>query len=168
MDNTNYTFRLNNYIKDICIDNSQDYSEELQNFINLHNTSISQLCQSILSGSILSILIKKGIITEEEFLKEFEEFFNSSGQKKVIENNRDQLLQCIEAEKEFNEGLKEIHDMHTRHTNEFHKPVFTEEPYDDLDSLYWDPEYNDEDDDEDIDIGELLNSIPLNPADDDE
>jgi hypothetical protein len=103
--NNDYSIRLNNYIKDLCIDNSVNYTEDLQNLINIHNTTISEVCQSILTSSLLSILIKKGIITDEEFVKEFEEFFNNSKQREALESNRDRLLEYASLETDFNEDL---------------------------------------------------------------
>jgi len=144
MDNNKYYDRISDYINDLCIDNSVDYSEELQNYINIHNTSIAEFCQSILSSSLLSILIKKGIITDEEFISEFDTLFNSSKQKEMIEKNRDQIIQCIEAESDFNTKLEDM--------------------YDDLESRY-----NDDDseiDDHEYTIAELLNGIPFDPDDD--
>jgi hypothetical protein len=69
----------------------------------------------MLSSSLLSILIKKGIITDDEIVSEFDIFLNSSKQKEMLESNRDQLMQCIEAEKDYNKELENMYeDMKSR------------------------------------------------------
>ena len=105
MDN-NYTTELSNYIKRLSIDPSLEYSEELSEFINMHNISISQMMQQVMNSTLLSLLIKKGIITDKEYIDEFKVFMNTSKQFKEIESNRDKLLQCIEVEMSYKEELK--------------------------------------------------------------
>ena len=159
---------ISKYMRDLAIDNSMEYSRELQDLINIHNTSLSSFYLSATVTSLMSILIKKGLMTDEEFLTEFNECFNNSPQKPVLENNRDQLLQCIEHENDCNEKFKNIYEMSTGKYDHQNKTSdeYNNEPYDDLDSLYWDLE-EDTEDGEDYDIGDLLNLIQSNSVDED-
>lgn len=101
---------FNEFIKTLVIDVDKEYSEEINEYINIHNSAVSSFIQGLTMSSILSILYKKNIITEKEFDDEINGFLSSSKQKDILENNRDAILQCIEAEKSLNNELQVMRD----------------------------------------------------------
>ena len=94
----------------MMLDPNEEYSPEINNAINMHNNSISAFAQGVTASAIVALLIKKGIVTETEFLSELESLIESSTQKDAIIYNRDVLLQCIEEEKTYMQQLQDMHE----------------------------------------------------------
>ena len=97
-------------IANLMLDTNPDYSPELNDAINMHNGSIVAFSQGVTLSSLLTILIKKGIITEEEFSEELNSQISISNQYSVLENNRDVLVSCMEQDAEYMAQMKTLHD----------------------------------------------------------
>lgn len=97
--------------KTLIMSEQDTFSEELNQYIRMHNKAISEFAQSITTASIVSLLIKKGILTDAEISEELTRVLNENQSNiKQIENNRDMLYQLIEYETEYAQNLKDMHD----------------------------------------------------------
>ena len=97
--------------QNLAVAESETYSAELNNYIHIHNKAISDFAQSITMATTVSLLIKKGIISDEEFTNELDAQINENAFNfKTIEENKNILLEVIECENEHNQSLKEMHD----------------------------------------------------------
>lgn len=106
-----------NKVTNCMIDTNEAFNEHLNDAINMHNGSVASFVQSLTTNSILSLLIKKGLISESEFAEELESQFNNSKQKEVVEYNRDILLQLVEEEFSYMNDLKEMHESMNNDTS---------------------------------------------------
>lgn len=96
---------------ELAMDEHENYSDELNQYIRSHNKSISEFAQSITIGSIVSLLIKKGILTDDEITNELTAIINENQANiKQIEDNKVMLCQLIEYESEYIQNLKDMHD----------------------------------------------------------
>lgn len=80
---------------EFMIEPREEYPDELNQYINLHNVSVSELAQSTMEMSSISLLIKKGIITAEELVNEMQTSMNSLQSFETLKSNYNALLEYI-------------------------------------------------------------------------
>ena len=80
------------------LDPKPEYSEDLNNFINMHNMSVSELAQSMLHTALLSVLIEKGLITEKELEDAFINRIDTAEELVTLKKNYESIQNCIEFE----------------------------------------------------------------------
>ena len=97
-------------LTDLMLDTNPDYSPEINDAINMHNSSIVAFSQGVTVSSLLTLLINKNIISEEEFANEMNRQIGLSDQHNVIMSNREILLSCIEQDAEYMAELKSVHE----------------------------------------------------------
>lgn len=100
-------------IESFMVYTDKTYSPELNDAIIMHNNTVTSFAQGITMSAIINLLIKKNIITEDEFFAEVDEQVGSNNIKHHIDAiayNRDTILKCIEEEHAYMENLKEMHD----------------------------------------------------------
>ena len=102
--------KINEIISNLVIETKPEYSDELNEFINSHNTVVASFVQNTTLSSILSILYKKNIITDEEFDVEITRCVDMSKQKEILEKNRDGILECIASEESLHENLVDMYE----------------------------------------------------------
>ena len=90
----------------------KQFSAELRSFIDSHNASIQSVSQTISVTALVNILLRKEIISYTEWTEQLETLLSRFGHIKAIETNRDLILEAIEAEKEYLNHLKEMHEDH--------------------------------------------------------
>ena len=80
---------------DLMIDPKEEYSDELNQYINIHNVSVSEFAQSVTDAALLNLLVKKGIITEEEFFTEMYNTMTRLNGFETLKSNYDALMDGI-------------------------------------------------------------------------
>ena len=96
---------------DLTVNEQENYSEELLAYIRMHNKSISEFAESITIASLVSILIKKGIVTDDELSDELAFVMNTNHANiETLQENKNTILQLIEYEMEYSNNLKDMHD----------------------------------------------------------
>ena len=93
------------YDKDV-----QNYSEQLRYYIDSHNNTIQGLSQTMATMATINILRAKNIITDDEFCEEVNRLLSQRINIQLLEQNRDNILSAIEAEREYLQDLKEMHE----------------------------------------------------------
>ena len=97
------------------INTNENFSDRLNDAINMHNGSVASFAQSLTIGSLVSLLLKKEIITESEISEELRTMFKESEQLRVITYNREMLGELIDEEMTY---LKNVKDMYENLENE--------------------------------------------------
>ena len=96
---------------DLIMSEQENYSDEVNQYIRMHNKAISDFAQSVTISSVVSLLIKKGILTDDEITGELTTIINENQSNiKQIEDNRNIICQLIEYEAEYAQNLKDMHN----------------------------------------------------------
>ena len=93
---------LTKQFNDLMIDPKEEYSDELNRYINMHNVSVSEFAQSLTDVALLNLLVKKGIITEEEFSNEMYNTMTHLKGFETLKSNYDALMDGIRMMNEDN------------------------------------------------------------------
>ena len=100
-----------NILESLMVNTDTNYSPELNDAINMHNGSVTSFAQGITTTAILSLLIEKNIITDDEFIAKLDGYLNVRRMNvDHLTYNRDVLLKCMEDEKEYMNQVKAMHE----------------------------------------------------------
>ena len=136
----NFTEKFNDLIIELIPD---DDCGTLNDAINAHNTSIAAVAHDIAVTSIVSLLIKKNLITIDEFEVMTDRVFNESESVKRLQENRDLILQGI---KEYEEYMVEMQDAYDKYQNNKDSEIESNEKHQSiLDAILNDDTEDDED-----------------------
>lgn len=81
---------------EFMINPDERYDDELNQYITMHNTSVSELAQSIMEMSLVSLLIKKNIITADELMTEMYDSLSILPSFATMKKNYESLRMIIE------------------------------------------------------------------------
>ena len=91
---------LTKQFTEFMIQPDEKYSAELNEYINMHNVSVSELGQSIMEMSLVSVLIEKGIITADELYAKMYDSLESLPSFEQMKKNYESLKTIIQCETE--------------------------------------------------------------------
>ena len=75
---------------------------EMAEIIRMHNSALSQFATGISIQAIVSILIKKGIVTEQEMVDELDSSFEAAGGHiQTIKESYNKIIECFEKAASF-------------------------------------------------------------------
>ena len=89
---------LTSQFTEFMVDPDPRYSQELNEYIQLHNVSVSEIAQSITEMSLISLLIDKGIITLDELGTKMRENVDTWPSLQQLKKNYESLMTLIRYE----------------------------------------------------------------------
>lgn len=102
---------VNEFVSSLLLQSSEEYEREINECINMHNNSVSNFMHQMSLSALITVLIKKEIITPDEYNEGLAEAINNNQDTtNGLTANRDAILEYIAANVEVNENLQEMYN----------------------------------------------------------